>query len=406
LKVETDQRKRVLVVDSEEVSCGIVRSYVESLGFLCTEVSSAGEALKQLGQTEFSIVISGLILPELDGLELVDIIKRKHPNVDVLIISASERCQSPVGIIEAGASDFMTTPFSMEQLRARLHKIEREKEVRSELYVKGITDELTGLFNRRYFHQTLEREMRRSSRQVHPLSIMMFDVDGFKGFNDRHGHPKGDRILQVAARVIRCSIRDNVDLAFRYGGDEFTAIFPEVDEHTAASIGNRIKQKFKDVAPAGLTLSMGAAEFHKDCDFEAFVDLADERMYADKSISKKCREPSPVHAVRKNTESIQSETCDNPLSSASSAYEGCLSDPAEQTHSERGHEMEGRFSSLGEMVRVAFTLGNGMVRIGGVVVYTESLSDGNTLVGLEFVEVSDKDCRLLDRFLGPTPLKC
>ena len=90
----------------------------------------------------------------------------------------------------------------------------------------AITDDLTGLYNQRHFHERLSQEARRARRLRQKLSLILLDLDGFKAINDRLGHPAGDRILKEFAAAIEISIRKEVDSAFRYGGDEFVVILP------------------------------------------------------------------------------------------------------------------------------------------------------------------------------------
>ena len=207
-------QKRILTVDDEGTFRRILRNFVASLGYIYTEADSARAALEFLKETYFPIVISDIIMPEMDGLELLCIIKKRYSNVDILIITGYESTYSPLEIIQAGASDFLAKPFSIEQLAAKLYKIEREKALKQKLYFSSITDELTGLYNRRCFYQELRRETERAKRQGQPLSIIMLDVDGFKKFNDRYGHLKGDALLKIVARILRLSLREHVDCAF------------------------------------------------------------------------------------------------------------------------------------------------------------------------------------------------
>ncbi len=106
---------------------------------------------------------------------------------------------------------------------------------------QAFTDALTGLPNRRAFDDRLESETRRSSRYQHPFTLMMLDLDGFKGVNDVHGHPAGDEVLQQVAARLRQSLRDT-DFFARYGGDEFAVILPETDRETATNMAGRLKE--------------------------------------------------------------------------------------------------------------------------------------------------------------------
>jgi len=334
--------KRILIVDEEASFRGVVRDFVESFGYSCNEADSAHAALELLRKSHFPIVISDFLLPEMDGLELLRLIQESYSDVDVLIITEDESKCSPRKIVQAGASDFLARPFSMEQLAAKLCKIEREKELKNKLYLSSITDELTGLYNRRYFYQKLNQELQRAKRQEHPLSIIMFDVNGFKQFNDRYGHLKGDTLLETVARVLRLSLREHVDCGFRYGGDEFVVVLPEADGKTALSIGNRIRTKFKETAPGGLTLSVGTAEYEENLDIEAFVNLVDERMYKEKKESKQFGEPQLEVNLGKDNYYIHCLNCGMLVHWAASICENCLADPRKKIVSEKGRSRQKR----------------------------------------------------------------
>lgn len=444
--------KKILVVDDEASFRRLLLNFVESFEYICTEANSGHAALELLKKTHFPIIISDIVMPEMDGLELLNIVKKSYSDVDVLIITGYESKYSPLEIVKAGASDFLAKPFSMEHLAAKLYKIEREKALKNKLYSSSITDELTGLYNRRHFYQKLRQEIERTKRQGHPLSIIMFDVDGFKKFNDRYGHVKGDALLETVARVLRLSLREHVDCGFRYGGDEFVVILPEADDKTALSIGSRIKTNFKDTAPGGLTLSMGVGEFQKDFDTETFVHLVDERMYKDKKKSKESGQPQLEVDLGKDNYYIRCLNCGNLVHWASSVCENCLADPRKKMVSEKDQNIAKGFLkkphhpikeqrktprimirktflhdglhatiqnisqggiqiktktslSVGEALNIALVLENKIVRFSGIIVYVRSLSDGNSLAGLRFLEISDEDTRLLNFFVNSHVLK-
>ena len=102
------------------------------------------------------------------------------------------------------------------------------------------TDNLTGLSNRRHFTETLKQELLRSRRQAYPLSLVLMDLDGFKAVNDSMGHKAGDRLLKSFSAILRSSLRQGVDLTFRYGGDEFIALLPGLPPERAQSVIERI----------------------------------------------------------------------------------------------------------------------------------------------------------------------
>ncbi|WDT75022.1 MAG: diguanylate cyclase [Candidatus Manganitrophus sp.] len=165
---------------------------------------------------------------------------------------------------------------------------------RSELYEKteelkriSITDALTGLLNRRYFQERLTEEIERSRRHRIPVSLIIVDIDNFKGFNDTFGHLGGDEILILLGQALRNYIRA-IDVAARYGGEEFTIILPQTNKEDARIIAERLcreiernetlQKKYSDLAR--LTVSVGLATFPDDAEtFEELIRNADRALY-------------------------------------------------------------------------------------------------------------------------------
>lgn len=164
--------------------------------------------------------------------------------------------------------------------------ITKRKDLEEKLYIESITDSLTGLFNQRYFYSLLKKEMIRSKRSKRSLSLILFDLDGFKAYNDEYGHQGGDKVLKTIGKVVKKEIRTEVDIPFRYGGDEFTIILPEATLNQAINIAERIRESFADYKLT--TLSTGVVELQEDMDIKAFIKMADLRMYEAKKSGGNC----------------------------------------------------------------------------------------------------------------------
>ena len=149
-------------------------------------------------------------------------------------------------------------------------------------------DALTGLHNRRYFHETLAREVARAHRYDRQLALIIFDLDDFKAINDRIGHLSGDGVLAEAAERVREVVR-SADIACRVGGDEFAVILPESKLSDADQLYARL-QKALSARPVGqagpLTMSAGVAELQPDDDAVAFFQRADHALYGAKEAGK------------------------------------------------------------------------------------------------------------------------
>ena len=160
------------------------------------------------------------------------------------------------------------------------------------LYTLAVTDELTGLYAHRFFQQALAREADRYRRYGRCVSLLMLDVDELKHVNDEHGHPAGDRCLREVASVVRRCVRD-VDVACRYGGEEFAVILSETDARSAAAVAERIRAEVEaesfatDRWPAQVTVSIGVAACPDDATTaEELLDAADRALYAAKRAGK------------------------------------------------------------------------------------------------------------------------
>jgi len=159
--------------------------------------------------------------------------------------------------------------------------VARLRDGRRELERLSVTDDLTGLYNRRYLMETLANEIRRSRRLEHRCALLMADIDHFKDYNDAFGHLAGDEMLIKVARALRDSTRE-VDCVVRYGGEEFVVLLPETGGEEAAETAERIRARVaaEGLAAGTITLSVGVAEFptHGDSP-ESMIAAADGALY-------------------------------------------------------------------------------------------------------------------------------
>jgi diguanylate cyclase (GGDEF)-like protein len=152
------------------------------------------------------------------------------------------------------------------------------------LELNAVTDPLTGLYNRRLFSETFEKEMNRAKRYGSPLGLVILDLHRFKEVNDKHGHPRGDDVLRAAAATLRKALRTS-DFAFRIGGDEFALLLPQTDAAQALGLSRRIESVFSEaVLPLQLTISVtmdhGVATYPQDGEQpDQLFHVADDRLY-------------------------------------------------------------------------------------------------------------------------------
>lgn len=291
----TDPVIHVLIVDDNQTMANALATYMNKLNFNAQAVSSAEKALELLKAESFDVVITDIMMPEIDGLELTERIKQNY-EIDVIVMTGYGADYSYEEAVNKGASDFIFKPVRFEELILRLKRVLRERRLSkernlmlSELERLAITDGLTKLYNSRHFYNQLEVEVTRSRRYQNPLSLLLIDIDFFKQFNDRYGHLEGDKVLMRLGQIIKEMLR-KMDSAYRYGGEEFTVILPETSGNEAKIVAQRIrtaimKEKFspnngQDVT---ITISIGVTQYHPNEEVKDFVNRSDRAMYTSKA---------------------------------------------------------------------------------------------------------------------------
>jgi len=162
-----------------------------------------------------------------------------------------------------------------------------EYEDLKKLELNAVTDPLTGLYNRRLFGESFEKELNRARRYTQPLSLVILDLHRFKEVNDKHGHPRGDEVLRATAATLKKALRTS-DSAFRIGGDEFALLLPQTDSQQALALSRRIETVFAEmILPLQLEVAVsmdhGAAIFPQDAEqADQLIRIADERLYRQK----------------------------------------------------------------------------------------------------------------------------
>jgi|GEM_PF-5235066 len=158
-------------------------------------------------------------------------------------------------------------------------RAKRQQSRTLELQRLSMTDHLTEIYNSRFFHHRLNKEVERANRQKEVFSLLFLDIDGFKRYNDSFGHAAGDSILKEVGQIILRMIREGVDCGARYGGDEFSIILIDTHLDAAMEIGERIRLAFHQHRNGTLSLSMGVAVFKRGDSPERLLKRADDAMY-------------------------------------------------------------------------------------------------------------------------------
>jgi diguanylate cyclase (GGDEF)-like protein len=293
-RTDTRTLARILIVEDESAIRNSMAEYMGAMGYQTFTAATAEAAIEQLRTSRIDVLITDIVLNGKDGLELTDIVKREF-DIDVIVMTGYIADFSYEDAIHRGASDFVFKPVRFEELRLRLKRVLKERELNreraqmlDELQNLAITDGLTKLYNSRYFYKQVDQEIGRVFRHERPLSLLLMDIDHFKNFNDAYGHMEGDKVLVTISNKILSCLRKN-DSAYRYGGEEFTVLLPETDSAAALLVAERIReaiakqvfQPFED-SRIHLTISIGVTQYLRGERVSVFVDRADRAMYRSK----------------------------------------------------------------------------------------------------------------------------
>jgi len=287
--VHKGTKGKVLIVDDEPDTLEILQALLSIEGYNIIIASTGEDGVKEAQKEKPEVILMDINLPGIDGNEALRRIRQNNPLQSVIMLTAFATVDNAIQALKEGATDFVKKPFENEHLihivnqvleksRTLMEKEKLEEEVRR----LSITDDLTGLYNYRHFFKTLESELVRMKRQKTTLSLLMFDLDHFKRYNDLYGHLEGDKVLKKVGEIVRNSIRNNVDSGYRYGGDEFAALLIGASLDQTLAIAERIRSSIEQAGFQDVTVSIGLVEFQDRFSLERLVKSADDAMYVAK----------------------------------------------------------------------------------------------------------------------------
>jgi len=236
----------ILLVDDDPDAIQLLGRILREVGNL-RFATSGEDALRLIHESPPDVVLLDAEMPGMSGFEVCETLKADPLLADVAVIFVTSHTEPLFEIsgFDLGAADFIAKPVSAPLFLARVKTQLRIKQITDELRRRATVDVLTGVANRRGFDESLEREWRRTRRTGQPMALLMIDIDHFKLFNDRYGHPAGDTCLRsVAQALVGASVRP-ADLVARYGGEEFIMMLAHTPrrgaEHVACNVLDAIE---------------------------------------------------------------------------------------------------------------------------------------------------------------------
>lgn len=285
---------RILVVDDRPASQDRIRAALEAHHTIDVEPAPQ-EALFRVAETDYDLMIVSLAFTDYDGLRLCSQVRSldRTRNLPLLIVTEPEDTARVLRGLDLGVNDYLIRPIDRNELVARVRTQVRRKRYSDRLRSNvqqsmemALTDALTGLYNRRYMETHSQVLMDKARDSGQPLSVIMIDIDFFKSINDNWGHDVGDEVLREFSRRLRASVR-GIDLACRFGGEEFVVVMPDTTLSVAQQVGERLRNKIAAqsfVISADLqisvTTSVGVAErLPDDIGPDSVLKRADQALY-------------------------------------------------------------------------------------------------------------------------------
>ena len=289
MKNSTDKEKTILIVDDDPTLLYTLKNGLSLKGYHCNIAPNANSAIELIKKTSFDIVIIDIVIPDMDGLKLAENIKSLRPSCVIIIMTGYIEDFSYNNAIEVGASDFIKKPFTLKELIARIEHAKRHKEMHTLL----LTDELTGLYNRRGFFALGDYQLRIAKRQLNGIYMLYADLDDLKTINDKWGHHEGDLTLMEIAEILKQNYRES-DVIARIGGDEFVVLPVGMAGDNIETIIDRLHKAidFNNTQSSRrykLSISAGIAYFDPTdpCSIEDLLDKGDKSMYERKKMKHK-----------------------------------------------------------------------------------------------------------------------
>ena len=284
---------KILIADDDPVSLLYLQDALQDRGYEVMTASDGKSACDILQRPDAPMLaILDWMMPGMDGIDVCRIIRDtvKERYIYMIMLTSRSETEFLVAAMNAGADDFISKPFNIEEMQVRVRAGRRICDLEQELRIKATRDALTGIYNRGAILEILQKEIARHERDKGWISVIFADIDHFKRINDEYGHLAGDAVLLEVARLMGANLRP-YDALGRYGGEEFMIVLPGCDANGALVIAERIRAGVADqpiatdfgMIASSLSVGVAAINGEKMIPLSGLIHIADSALYQAKS---------------------------------------------------------------------------------------------------------------------------
>ncbi|MCI8416663.1 MAG: diguanylate cyclase [Lachnospiraceae bacterium] len=281
--------EKILIVDDSAVQAAQLKAILAE-EYDITIAQTAEDGLRRASRENYSLILLDVVMPGMDGFTLLKKLQEEiiTQSIPVILITSLSDVQSEQRGLVLGAVDYITKPFHSPIVKARVDTHIKLYNYRRQVEEQSMTDQLTGIANRRRYERYSITKWHEAARLQIPFSICMFDIDHFKIFNDTFGHPAGDKVITAVAKTISSHLHRSTDFFARYGGEEFVALFWGDPSDKVFAYLKKIRQAVEDLhiphAPSvskWVTVSVGGVTAipHAESSYSFYLKIADTMLY-------------------------------------------------------------------------------------------------------------------------------
>ena len=281
--------EKILIVDDSLLQATQLKKIIDD-EYDVTIAQTAEDGLRKAKDEDFSLILLDVVMPEMDGFTLLKKLQEEliTQNVPVILItSLADAVNEQHGLV-LGAVDYITKPYIPLIVKARVNTHVKLYQYRRQIEQQSMTDQLTGVANRRRYDRYSLTKWREAVRLQVPFTICMFDIDHFKAYNDTFGHPAGDKVIAAVAKTVSSHLKRSTDFVARYGGEEFVALSMGDSSEKMFAYLKKIRQAIEDLhiphnpdVSEWVTVSVGGVTVVPPAEgnYGFFLQLADTMLY-------------------------------------------------------------------------------------------------------------------------------